>query len=537
MKADGTDTLNKNLGNRPIKYGTYTYGNVEQDRTAILLAQEKQKPVTLEAKVLGKRVLKSFIPIQSPGLKAYVIGVVLDYSVISSVVHEQLINNLTTSLLLLTLFLLCSYILSGFVTRPIQAILAKVNDVAKGKFEPPLKVTSRDELGQLALRINAMTAHLMQRTNRLKQTLEENRAVKEHLESVINGTSDAIHTIDMDGRITSTNRAFEELYGWSAKEVLGNKPYLVPATALKQEEERLDALKSGAVLPPIETVRLKRDGTIVEVSVSTSVIRDEDGYPHSFIHVSRDMTERNRMEELLRRSEKLTTVGQLAAGVAHEIRNPLTTLKGFLQLQQEKQILVPLHIELMLSELERINLIVSEFLILAKPQAVHFQEKDVRDILGDVVSLLDSQAHLFGIQFSATFSEYPSTVHCEVNQLKQVFINIVKNAIEAMPDGGVISMELRNTLDSVFILISDQGEGIPKDMLPKLGEPFFTNKESGTGLGLMISQRIIQAHKGHLEIQSEVGQGTTVMIKLPAAGTDTPWLNIKDERSEGQREN
>jgi PAS domain S-box-containing protein len=537
MKADGSDALNKNLGNRPIKYGTYTYGNLERDRAAILLAQEKQKPVTLEMKVHGERVLKSYIPIESPGLKAYVIGVVLDYSVISSVVHEQLINNLTTSLLLLTLFLLCSYILSGFVTRPIQAILAKVNDVAKGKFEPPLKVTSRDELGQLALRINAMTAHLMQRTNRLKQTLEENRAVKEHLESVINGTSDAIHTIDMDGRITSTNRAFEELYGWSAKEVLGNKPYLVPATALKQEEERLDALKSGAALPPIETVRLKRDGTIVEVSVSTSVIRDEDGYPHSFIHVSRDMTERNRMEELLRRSEKLTTVGQLAAGVAHEIRNPLTTLKGFLQLQQEKQILVPLHIELMLSELERINLIVSEFLILAKPQAVHFQEKDVRDILGDVVSLLDSQAHLFGIQFSTTFSEYPSTVHCEVNQLKQVFINIVKNAIEAMPDGGVISMELRNTLDSVFILISDQGEGIPKDMLPKLGEPFFTNKESGTGLGLMISQRIIQAHKGHLEIQSEVGQGTTVMIKLPAAGTDTSWLNIKDERSEGQREN
>jgi PAS domain S-box-containing protein len=537
MKADGSDALNKNLGNRPIKYGTYTYGNLERDRAAILLAQEKQKPVTLEMKVHGERVLKSYIPIESPGLKAYVIGVVLDYSVISSVVHEQLINNLTTSLLLLTLFLLCSYILSGFVTRPIQAILAKVNDVAKGKFEPPLKVTSRDELGQLALRINAMTAHLMQRTNRLKQTLEENRAVKEHLESVINGTSDAIHTIDMDGRITSTNRAFEELYGWSAKEVLGNKPYLVPATALMQEEERLDALKSGAALPPIETVRLKRDGTIVEVSVSTSVIRDEDGYPHSFIHVSRDMTERNRMEELLRRSEKLTTVGQLAAGVAHEIRNPLTTLKGFLQLQQEKQILVPLHIELMLSELERINLIVSEFLILAKPQAVHFQEKDVRDILGDVVSLLDSQAHLFGIQFSTTFSEYPSTVHCEVNQLKQVFINIVKNAIEAMPDGGVISMELRNTLDSVFILISDQGEGIPKDMLPKLGEPFFTNKESGTGLGLMISQRIIQAHKGHLEIQSEVGQGTTVMIKLPAAGTDTSWLNIKDERSEGQREN
>lgn len=537
MAADGIDNINKKPDNRPIKYGTYTYGDVKRDKAAISLAQQKQKPITLEMRVYGKRVLKSFIPINTPGVEAYVIGVVLDYSVISSVIQEQVINNLTTSLLLLALFLLCSYILSGFVTRPIQAILAKVNDVARGKFEPPLKVTSRDELGQLAIRINAMTSHLMQRTNRLRQTLEENREVKEHLESVINGTSDAIHTMDMEGRITSTNRAFEELYGWSAKEVLGNMPYFVPATALKQEEERLSVLKSGAVLSPIETVRLKRDGTIVEVSVSTSVIRDENGYPHSFIQVSRDMTERNRMEELLRQSEKLTTVGQLAAGVAHEIRNPLTTLKGFLQLQQEKQILVPLHIDLMLSELERINLIVSEFLILAKPQAVHFQEKDVRYILGDVVSLLDSQAHLFGIEFNSLFSEQPARVHCEENQLKQVFINIVKNAIEAMPSGGVISMELRNTLDSVTIVITDQGGGIPEDMLPKLGEPFFTSKESGTGLGLMISHRIIQAHKGLLEIQSEYGQGTTVMIKLPAAEVVTPWLDIKDERSEGQREN
>lgn len=150
---------------------------------------------------------------------------------------------------------------------------------------------------------------------------------------------------------------------------------------------------------------------------------------------------------------------------------------------------------------------------------------------------MDSQAHLFDIQFSTSFSDHPATVHCEENQLKQVFINIVKNAIEAMPEGGVISMELRSTLDSVFIIISDQGEGIPADVLPKLGEPFFTNKETGTGLGLMISQRIIQAHKGHLEIQSEVGQGTTVMIKLPAAREVTLWLNIKDEWSEGQREN
>ncbi|WP_410513002.1 ATP-binding protein [Paenibacillus sp. BR2-3] len=526
MEPDGNDSVNVKLRNRPIKYGTYKYGNVEKDKLAIAKALGQQEPVMLDEVVLGKKVLKSFIPVSRPGMGSYVISVVMDYSVISSVIKNQLINNISISLLLLAAFLLGSHVLAGFIIRPIQEILAKVNNVAQGEFEPPLMVRSRDELGLLALRINAMTHHLMQHTNRLGQTLEENRAVKEHLESVINGTSDAIHTMDMHGRIISVNRAFEDLYGWSAAEVVGQTPYLIPATALEQEEERLEELKNGGGLPPIETVRLKRNGTVVEVSVSTSVIRDEEGDPLSFIHVSRDMTERNRMEELLRRSEKLTTVGQLAAGVAHEIRNPLTTLRGFLQLQQEKKLLIPLHIDLMLSELERINLIVSEFLILAKPQAVHFQQKDVHYILTDVISLLDSQAHLCGIQFESKFSDKPATVHCEENQLKQVFINIVKNAIEAMPAGGTITIEQSLDQESVVIVIADEGEGIPEEMLPKLGEPFFTNKETGTGLGLMISQRIIQAHKGSLEIQSEVGRGTVITIKMPFAGEAAPQESI-----------
>lgn len=532
MRPDGSDPINVKLRNRPIHYGTYTYGNVAQDKAAIREAINGGEPVTLDTEVLGKRVLKSFIPIKQPGADDYVITVVMDYSLISSVIKEQLFNNITTSVLLLIIFFLASYIMAGFVTRPIQDILAKVNDVAKGKFEPPLNVESRDELGQLAHRINAMTSHLLQHTNRLGQTLEENRAVKEHLESVINGTSDAIHTVDMDGRIISTNRAFEELYGWSAAEALVKTPYLVPATVKEQENVRLRQLKNGMSLPPVETVRLKRDGSIVEVSVSTSVIRDEEGQPQSFVHVSRDMTERNRIEELLRRSEKLTTVGQLAAGVAHEIRNPLTTLRGFLQLQQEKKVLVPLHIDLMLSELDRINLIVSEFLILAKPQAVHFQLRDLRHIVGDVISLLDSQAHLFGIEFVTYFSDVPAMVHCEENQLKQVFINVIKNAIEAMPDGGTITLEEQQQNNSVVIVVSDEGGGVPEDMLPKLGEPFFTNKESGTGLGLMVSQRIIQAHKGSLEICSEYGRGAQVTIKLPEAGENNLPSGMYIERSE-----
>ncbi|QWU16377.1 PAS domain S-box-containing protein [Paenibacillus sophorae] len=525
MAPDGTDNVNVKLRNRPIMYGTYRFGNLEQDINAVQEALAKQEPVMMDTMVRGARVLKSFIPVTLPDSGTYVISVVIDYSVISSVIKLQLWNNIRSSLLLLAVFLVGSYILAGFIIRPIQAILTKVQDVSRGKFEPPLEVGSRDELGQLTLRINAMTRNLALHTSRLRQTVEENRKVKEHLESVINGTSDAIHTADMSGTVISVNRAFEELYGWKEREVVGSTIRLVPDSVLKEEETRLQWLIKGAQLAPTETLRLKRDGTVVEVSVSTSVIRDEEGKPVSFVHVSRDMTERNRMEELLRQSEKLTTVGQLAAGVAHEIRNPLTTLRGFLQLQREKNMLVPLHVDLMLSELERINLIVSEFLILAKPQAVRFQQKDVRHVLHDVISLLDSQAHLHNIEVKDRFEVSPAMVHCEENQLKQVFINIIKNGIESMSSGGTITLEQKRIGDSIVIVISDEGEGIPENILPKLGQPFFSNKETGTGLGLMISQRIIQAHKGMMEIESQVGRGTSVTIVLPAAKESAEPIN------------
>ncbi|GAE09267.1 HAMP domain-containing sensor histidine kinase [Paenibacillus sp. JCM 10914] len=432
-----------------------------------------------------------------------------------------MISLVAISLVLLEIVIFGSYIVAGYFTKPIQAILGTVNDVADGHFDRRLEVSSRDELGQLAGRINAMTRNLGHYTSQLKQMVDENQSVKEYLESVINQTADAIHTTDNYGRIISVNKAFEQLYGWKSHEVVGRIPALVPSEMVEEEAQRIKRLRDGERLPPIETIRLGKDGHPIEVSISTSLVRDEQGDITTMISVSRDVTERNRIEELLRRSEKLNTVGQLAAGVAHEIRNPLTTLRGFLQLQGQTHQINLDHIHLMLSELDRINLIVSEFLILAKPQAIRFQVRDVRMILGDVISFLDSQAHLYGIEFKLNFNSEPTLVHCEENQLKQVFINLLKNAIEAMPDGGVIHIELALTqMEEVEIIIQDEGQGIPDELMPHLGEPFITNKETGTGLGLMVSQRIIQGHRGMMDIQSQVDVGTKVRMILPAVKQD-----------------
>ncbi|MFD3261930.1 ATP-binding protein [Paenibacillus lentus] len=503
-------------GSSSLLFGTYNYVNDTTDKAAVIEVVQKGESVLHDTTINGKRVLESFIPISPVNKGPYVIRIVSSYEPISSVISKQMFSQVTISLVLLQIVIFASYIIAGEIIRPIQDILIKVNQLSSGKFEARMRVNRRDELGVLGQQINKMADSLGHYTAELEQKNEENRSMNEYLDSIICQTADAIHLIDLEGRILRVNPAFECLYGWKGEEIVGQQLDYIPPFLEQDRKEWMQELEQGRSIVLSETVRKRKDGSLVEVSISESPIFDKFGRISAYICISRDMTEHNRMEELLRRSEKLTTVGQLAAGVAHEIRNPLTTLRGFLQMQQHSKTVNPLHTDIMLSELDRINLIVSEFLILAKPQAVNFQTKDVRFTLGDVVSLLDSEAHLHNIEFSVHFSPETILVHCEENQLKQVFINILKNAMEAMPSGGQIKLMLySDEPHHAVIRVIDEGEGISKERMQKLGEPFYTNKEKGTGLGLMISQRIIEAHKGCLQIESEVGKGTAVTITLP----------------------
>lgn len=471
-----------------------------------------------ETTIQGIRILESYVPIKPYRQEPYVIRIIYSYEPISMAISGQVFSEVLVSAGILLIVIASSYIISGGLIRPIQAILNKVNQLSSGDFKTRLEINRNDELGTLAIQINMMAESLWRYTTELKRKSEENRSMNEHLESIINGTADAIHVTDVEGTILRVNSAFEDLYGWKSEEIIGSKLDFVP---LFKEEETFEwrkeqELEQGGSFILAETVRLHKDGSEVSVSISESPMYNEEGEVSAFITISRDMTEHNKMEELLRRSEKLTTVGQLAAGVAHEIRNPLTTLRGFLQMQQSMKVVNEMHTDIMLSELDRINLIVSEFLILAKPQAVHFEVRDVRFTLGDVISFLDSEAHLHNIEFQSHFSHSPILVHCEENQLKQVFINILKNAMEAMPNGGVIKLIVEEEDARLAIIrVIDQGEGISKERIKKLGEPFYTNKEKGTGLGLMVSQRIIEVHKGTLEYDSELGKGTMVTVTLP----------------------
>lgn len=256
-------------------------------------------------------------------------------------------------------------------------------------------------------------------------------------------------------------------------------------------------------------------GKIVEFSLKKEVI------PSVGMMRFRDVTERKEMELQLRKSDTLNVVGELAAGIAHEIRNPMTALKGFIQLLQGSiDGDYSMYFNVIMSELKRIESIITEFLVLAKPQAVQYKQNDICKIMQDTIDLISAQAMMHNVQIIADFDRGLPPVYCEPNQLKQVFINILKNAIEVMPKGGDITVRIARASRNVRISITDQGCGIPKDKIKKLGEPFYTTKERGTGLGLMVSYKIIEEHQGKIDVESEVGVGTTFHITLPIERTE-----------------
>jgi len=227
------------------------------------------------------------------------------------------------------------------------------------------------------------------------------------------------------------------------------------------------------------------------------------------------IVERRKLKKEISKAEKLHTIGELAASIAHEIRNPLTVVNGFLQImRKEEKGNHSQYIQLIIHELNRAEMIINDYLNLAKPQLEKIEKVDLSIVLKEVCTVLEAYAIKNGVDLKHWLHQ-SIIVQSDRNQLKQVFVNIIKNAIEATPNGGYVDVRLTEKSSKAIITISDNGKGMSQEELDKIGTLFYTTKEFGTGLGTSVAISIIEKMNGKIHYSSEIGKGTTVEIHVP----------------------
>ncbi|MGG2934017.1 ATP-binding protein [Bacillus pacificus] len=359
--------------------------------------------------------------------------------------------------------------------------------------------------------------HLKAIEEKLKQQTSE-------LELIFQALPDLCFLTEDDGTIIDYKAGSPTKFYVPAEAFMGKKFYeVLPSTVAQKFQEAICQVKEKGTNAIIEYPLTINESIDFFEARCLPLLHDK------IMIIVRDITERKKTEELLNKSDTLAAIGQLAAGVAHEVRNPLTVIKGFIQLFQINKEDQEKYFDLMLSEIERIEAILQEFLSIAKTDELSTEKKNLYQIFKNVVSLINTKAIMTNIQVELYADSKDIIIECSENQLKQVFINILQNSIEAMPDGGRISIHIKEIgKDGIIISVIDKGIGIPEERIKRLGEPFYSTKEKGTGIGLMLSYKIIESHQGNISIMSEVGVGTTVTIYLPKIQSKKPLSNYDD---------
>ena len=371
-------------------------------------------------------------------------------------------------------------------------------------------------------RISCLDLEFLQlMTQMIGSEIERNQSETKLLQSqrlfqqISNNIKEAFWMYDRKERkLLYTSSACKDIYGMDSEEYNQN-PTKWFDTVHPEDLERL--AKSMETLQESEEYDIRvinQDKSVRWIRQRIVPITNNSKKIYRIAGVAENITEQKINEALVRRSDKLAAVGQLAASIAHEIRNPLTSIKGFIQLINNIQF--PYH-EVLLSEIVQIEDFIKEILMLANPHhEIKQVQSDLYDLLFNVVKEIEGQGSLSTTKFKFKQCEEILSIICDENQMKQVFLNIIDNAVEAMPNGGTITIETgKENEQFAYAIIEDQGIGMTEERLAQLGEPFYSNKEKGSGLGLMISCKIIQNHDGDVEFKSQLDKGTKVKVLMP----------------------
>jgi len=445
----------------------------------------------------------------------------------TSVIRREFTRFVSSSTLLIMftamLVLMAAYYLSRSIAGPLQELNEWTQKMARGQMGNQVQVTSRDEVGELAASFNTMAQELNERRERLLKTLEDLRRSRQEIlrernfkETIFENVESGILTLNAAGMVTSANGPARRILGLQSAS--GGEPLTNVLAAwpelLASWEEGTRAERSQRWSRYVEAERGGRTLTF-RLSILPLVFGREGGQ----ILTVEDLTERVILRQRMARMERLASLGRLSAGIAHEVRNPLTGINLLLDELHDRLLTQQADQELIrqaLQEIERLEGLVNELLNFASLPQAKLETGNVVDVLKETLFLVQKQCEKAGIELTIDLPEESPRVLLDHDKLKQAFLNLLNNAMEAMPSAaGRLKVSAQVENGQVRIDIEDNGEGIPPDRLPLVFEPFFTSKGDGTGLGLSITHNIISDHSGRIEVDSRPGKATRFSIWLP----------------------
>jgi PAS domain S-box-containing protein len=432
---------------------------------------------------------------------------------------------ITLAIVCLLIITITVFVLAHGITQPLLQLVHGAQAIGKGDLGHRISVDSKDEVGVLALEFNRMAGKLQESYAGLEQRIRERtaqlRESEEKYRESVNLANDAIFTLDVaSAQIIDSNKKAEEIMGYSRNELSKKKIWeIVPEYAREKAKQLWMVInKEGSGM--LDTIDCQhRNGSITPTSISASVI--VYGKKKTIQWICRDITERKRMEMKLIQTERLAAVGELAAGVAHEVNNPLGGLQNFVKMMRKEPGNIQQNVEfldLMSEGLKRIEVIVRQLMAFSRPYSTHISNHSLNEIVENSLRFVDHRIKEQGVSVEKVFLPDLPEIYGDADNISQVIINIIVNALDSMSGGGKLSIETNycdHQPSSVQVSITDTGTGIRDEIMAKIFNPFFTTKEMGSGLGLAISKRIIDDHNGHIIVRSKVGDGTTFYVCLP----------------------
>lgn len=394
-------------------------------------------------------------------------------------------------------------IISIFITTSIISTLLIIFNKKRIKAEEVAK--RKEELEKYAIELE----------NRVKERTAELASEKEKLDTIVSAIGGGIVLIDRHGKIQWANQMIKDMAGM---EIIGKScEDICPDCHVSSEYTRASDSIDTVILSNLFGQKDKH------FQVTTAPVKGENGEIHGYIRLIQDVTEIKKMEEQIIHSEKLASIGRLAAGIAHEIGNPLTSIFSFVQIlrEMEDDEFKKESLETIYFHINRISEILKQLSGFSKMPVGEPKECQINEIIETSINLIQYDKKAKNINIVKELSPSLPVITIDGNQLSQVFINLTLNAIDAMPDGGTLTIRSMLRKDNVVVQFEDTGTGIAQDELPKIFDPFYTTKEKGTGLGLAVSYNIIKKMNGTLSVESELGKGTTFTITIPISAQST----------------